>query len=101
MYPLHPDDRLRLEEDRARTLREARPRRLPAPPPAWLDPTEPVPAGPSTLGARHPPAPLSHPAEPRALRAIARAHCAVSRDPCAFRVRNVLGSDPEGRRFGV
>ncbi len=26
MYPLHPEDRLRLEEDRARTMRE---RRLP------------------------------------------------------------------------
>jgi hypothetical protein len=42
MYPLHPDDRLRLEEDRARTMREARPRRLPASQPAWLDTPEPA-----------------------------------------------------------
>ena len=52
MYPLHPDDRLRLEEDRARAMREARPRRLPTPPASRADPTEPVrPARPpSVLG---------------------------------------------------
>jgi hypothetical protein len=47
MFPLHPEDRLRLEEDRARTLRESRPRRLP---PRPQDPTVRPPRRVSPLG---------------------------------------------------